>query len=84
MKKTVNFIGEAGFFSVEPNEYDKTEFAEHLVDGKLILARVYAINHPKLGRQIVRTSVVVKRYKNGNFDTLNTKYKKVLDKQKSV
>jgi hypothetical protein len=78
MKKTVNFIGEAEFFNWEgvvPN--DLQNFA---VDGKLILGWVYATNHPKLGRGNVRTSVVVKQYKNGNFDTLNTKYKKVLDK----
>ena len=82
MKKVVNFIGEAEFFNWEgivPN--DLQNFA---VDGKLLLAWVKALDHPKLGYGPVRTSVVVKRYKNGNFDTLNTKYKKMLDKQKSV
>jgi hypothetical protein len=79
MKKTVNFIGEAKFFTWEgvvPKDLEKYASSDGLP-----MAWVYATNHPKLGRGNVRTSVVVKQYKNGNFDTLNTKYKKVLDKQ---
>lgn len=40
------------------------------------VAIVQTINHPKLGNEIVRTSKVVKKYKNGNFDTLNILYRK--------
>jgi len=82
MKKIVNFLGDADFFSWEGEVPE--DLQKHTVDGKLILAWVKATNHPKLGYGNVRTSVVVKRYKNGNFDTLNTQYKKVLDKQNPV
>lgn len=78
MKKTVNFLDEAEFFPYEGTIPD--DLQQYAVDGKLLLAWVKALNHPKLGFGNVRTSVVVKRYKNGNFDTLNTQYKKVLDK----
>ncbi len=77
-KKTVNFIGDAEFYSYEG--VIPVDLQQYAVDGRLILGWVYAINHPRLGRQNVRTSVVIKRYKNGNFETLNTKYKKVVDK----
>jgi hypothetical protein len=49
-------------------------------DQTIPYACVYVLDHPKLGRGTITTSIVVKQYKNGNFDTLNTKYKKVLDK----
>ena len=78
MKKTVNFTGEPEF--IEWNGTVPDDLKQYAPDGYLTLAWVYATNHPKLGRGNVRTSVVVKQYKNGNFDTLNTKYKKVLDK----
>ena len=77
-KKTVNFIGDAEFFPFTGTV--PLDLQQHTVNGELILGWVYATNHPRLGRRWVRTSVVIKRYKNGNFDTLNTKYKKVLDK----
>ncbi|CAB4132977.1 hypothetical protein UFOVP249_69 [uncultured Caudovirales phage] len=77
-KPVVNFDGEALFFKV-PFQYEEyQEFADQ--DGQITLAYVHALNHPRLGKQNCRTSIVLKRYKNGNFDTLNTKYKKVLDK----
>ncbi|CAB4131084.1 hypothetical protein UFOVP128_56 [uncultured Caudovirales phage] len=49
-------------------------------NGNYEIAHVYALAHPKLGQGLVHTSIVVKRYKNGNFETLNTFYKKMLDK----
>ena len=43
-------------------------------DGKAEVANVYALDHPRLGRTGVRTSVVVKKFEDGSFETLNTLY----------
>lgn len=77
-KPVVNYEGEALFFQVSLNDESYRKYADE--NGKITMARVYALDHPKLGTGLLRTSIVQKRYKNGNFDTLNTKYKKVLDK----
>lgn len=42
-------------------------------------ARLYALDHPKLGRGIVRTSLVKDVKSNGTIETLNTIYVKVND-----
>lgn len=80
MKKIVNFIGNPEFFKQELGSHgtDLDQYADE--EGKVWLAWVYGVNHPRIRRGYIRTSIVVKRYKNGNFDTLNTQYKKVLDK----
>ena len=39
------------------------------------VARLRALDHPILGAQIVRTSVIVKEHDDGSFETLNTIYK---------
>ena len=80
MKKTVNFVGEPYFFDWW-FEQVPPKVEKYAVNGNVTLAKVYALDHPRLGRGVVRTSVVTKRYKNGNFNTLNTKYKKVVDKK---
>lgn len=38
------------------------------------VASVYALNHPKLGERIVRTSQVMEIYDDGSFETMNTMY----------
>ena len=41
-------------------------------------ARVYGLNHPKLGEGDVRTSMILSKDKNGTtFETMNSIYKKV-------
>lgn len=80
MKKVVTFLGEPEFYEVELPDFEQEEFGKYATNNKITLAWVYAQNHPRLGKRMVRTSIVVKRYKNGNFDTLNTQYKKMLDK----
>jgi hypothetical protein len=71
-KPIVFFTGEAEFFSVFIKDEDKEEL--ELDTNEVIVAGVYAINHPKLGRDRVRTSVVVKKNHDGSFETLNTIY----------
>ena len=82
MKKIVNFSGKPEFYQQDIGVVPK-DLLPYATGTNITLAWVYALNHPRLGRQNVRTSVVTKRYKNGNFDTLNTQYKKVLDKKQN-
>ena len=63
IKPVVCFSGDPYFYSIET--------AEGAAVG---VAGVYAINHPKLGNNKVRTSVVVKKNHDGSFETLNTIY----------
>ena len=63
IKPVVHYTGEARFYEV------KTE------DGSVEYARVYGIDHPILGRDNIRTSIVLKKFGDGSFETLNTLYK---------
>lgn len=40
----------------------------------VIVASVYALNHPKLGETQVRTSQVMDKFDDGSFETMNTMY----------
>ncbi len=64
-KPVVHYIGYANFHNVSD----------------VIVASVNALNHPKLGNDVVRTSVVVSIEDNGNFETLNTRYIKLSDEE---
>lgn len=59
MKPIVFYSGDPSFHATEHGEY----------------ALVYALNHPRLGQQTVRTSLVLSKQDNG-FETLNTLYRK--------
>lgn len=61
MKPVVTFTGQATFSYSGDNE----------------VARVYALDHPRLGMGIVRTSIVQKHNPDGSFETLNTIYKPI-------
>lgn len=41
----------------------------------ITVAHVYALDHPRLGRQHVRTSQVLHKFEDGSFETMNTLYK---------
>jgi len=62
-KPTVTFIPPAEF-----HEYTRDD------NEKVILANVYTLNHPRLGSQNVRTSIVLKVNEDESFETLNTIY----------
>ncbi len=60
LKPIVRFAGEPTFFNWQGTE--------------TIVASVLALDHPRLGCRMVRTSKVIRRNKDGSFVTLNTKY----------
>lgn len=76
-KPTVLFLNNAEFETRTLPEELLPTYKKYVTD-KLTyeVAHIYALNHPKLGHGYVRTSMVIKKYKNGNFETLNTLYKK--------
>ena len=61
VKPVVHFIkGTESFFDAGPD---------------MKVARLRALNHPTLGAEIIRTSIIVKEHDDGSFETLNTIYK---------
>lgn len=74
-KPTVHFKGTAAFYPAPlapmhqktygqyANEYNEVEYA-----------CVYGLDHPILGEGDIRTSIVVQKYPDGSFETLNTLY----------
>jgi hypothetical protein len=68
MKPTVRFIGDAVFFNYYTNEKED-ELTKDTV------ARVNALDHPIWGKDIVRTSVVLQKFSDGSFETMNTVYR---------
>ena len=67
IKPVVHYIGKARFYEVEVDD----GFAEY--------ARVYGVDHPILGKDNIRTSLVVKKHGDGSFETLNTIYRPLND-----
>lgn len=65
-KPIVHFRGEASFH-VAP--YPDPETGKEWT-----YARVFSLDHPILGRDIVRTSEVLKIHEDGSFETRNTLY----------
>jgi hypothetical protein len=68
MKPTVRFIGNAVFFNYYTNEKED-ELTKDTV------ARVSAVDHPIWGKDTVRTSVVLQKFSDGSFETMNTVYR---------
>lgn len=56
------------FFTGQPR------FIEWAGKKDVIVASVYALNHPKLGETQVRTSQVMDKFDDGSFETMNTMY----------
>lgn len=63
MKPRVHFLPPAQFFKLE-----------HPDHGEITLARVYATDHPRLGKGDIRTSIVQHINDDGSFETMNTVY----------
>ena len=67
IKPVVHYTGKARFYEVEADD----GFAEY--------ARVHGLDHPILGKDNIRTSLVVKKFSDGSFETLNTIYRPLND-----
>jgi hypothetical protein len=68
MKPVVHFTGEAKFFN-----YYTQDIEEELT--KDTVARVNATDHYVWGKDVVRTSVVLQKFSDGSFETMNTVYR---------
>ena len=68
MKPVVRYTGEAKFFNYYTNE------VEEELTGDTV-AKVTALDHPVWGADIVRTSVVLQKFSDGSFETMNTVYR---------
>jgi hypothetical protein len=80
-KPTVRFAGKAMFYTVELAPMHQKTYGQYAdAEGHIEYARVYGLNHPILGADDIRTSIVVKKHDDGSFETLNTLY--VPDKEK--
>ena len=80
-KPVVNFTNYAVFVKAQLQPALIPVWKDYVdAEGNYEYAWVYTLDHPLLGADKVRTSFIVKKYANGNFDTKNTRYKKVLDK----
>ena len=60
MKPVVRFVGSALFYN---NFWNKP------------IAKVYALNHPRLGAGVVYTTEIIDKISEDHFETLNTIYK---------
>jgi len=71
-KPIVEYLGKPFFQRVNLDEHDDDESNE-------FIAHVYCINHPILGSQDIRTSLIISRnLDNGDFETRNTIYRQTL------
>jgi hypothetical protein len=73
-KPIVTFVGEADFFTDLITDEQKELYKQD--SNEITQAVVYGVVHPILGRQRkVITSIVVNKFDDGSFETLNTIYK---------
>ena len=73
-KPIVTFVGEADFFTDFITDEQKELYKQD--SNENTQAVVYAVVHPILGRQRkIFTSIVVNKFDDGSFETLNTIYK---------
>lgn len=63
IKPVVHYTGKARFYEVEAD------------DGFVEYARVHGLDHPILGKDDIRTSIVLKKFSDGSFETMNTVYR---------
>jgi len=69
-KPIVTFLGEPKFVIHDTNNF--------------VRARIYALNHPRLGKCLVTTGPVILLNDDESFETLNTIYKHHIDIEESM
>jgi hypothetical protein len=72
-KPIVTFVGEAEFFESTITDVQKELY--NYDSNEIIQAVVYSLDHPILGRDKITTSIVLYKFDDGSFETLNTIYK---------
>lgn len=73
MKPVVPFVGEAKFFTRFITDEQKEWYKQG--SNEVTQAVVYGIDHPILGTDKITTSIVLYKFDDGSFETLNTIYK---------
>lgn len=72
-KPVVTFVGEARFFTSTITDEQKKIYDQD--SNEVIQAVVYGLDHPILGRDKITTSIVLCKFDDESFETLNTIYK---------
>ena len=74
-KPKVRFVGEPVFYTVELSPMHQKTYGQYAdAEGYVEYARVSGLDHPILGADTIRTSIVIKKHDDGSFETLNTLY----------
>jgi len=80
-KPKVRFRGKPLFYAVELAPMHQKTYGQYAdAEGYVEYARVFGLDHPVLGADDIRTSIVLKKNDDGSFETMNTLY--VPDKEK--
>jgi hypothetical protein len=79
MKPVVPFVGEAKFFTRVITDEQKEWYKQD--SNEVTQAVVYGIDHPILGTDKITTSIVLYKFDDGSFETLNTIYKPQKEEQ---
>lgn len=83
-KPIVRFLGKPLFYTVELVPWHRELYGKYAdEDGYVEYARVFGLDHPLLGTDTIRTSVVVKKHDDGSFETMNTLYVPAEEKHES-
>lgn len=83
-KPIVRFLGKPLFYTVELTPMHQKMYGQYADDeGYVEYARVFGLDHPILGTDTIRTSIVVKKHDDGSFETLNTLYVPTEEKHES-
>ena len=83
-KPKVRFVGEPVFYTVKLSPMHQKTYGQYAdEEGYVEYARVSGLNHPILGSDDIRTSIVLKKHDDGSFETMNTLYVPYKEKHES-
>ena len=83
-KPKVRFVGEPIFYTVKLSPMHQKTYGQYAdEEGYVEYARVSGLNHPILGSDDIRTSIVLKKHDDGSFETMNTLYVPYKEKHES-
>lgn len=81
-KPVVRFIGTAIFYPAPLAPMHQKAYGQYANEyGEVEYARVSGLDHPILGADDIRTSIVVAKHDDGSFETLNTLYVPVKEEE---